>query len=270
MINGLELTKRLKDNFDERRKEYNIIKNENINKFQYELKLYNELLDKVCVFIKELGSTELEYCIIISYLINRGYLSNNLTIKRERNNLLIGVYGLDIIKGEGMCQEISYMTSDILSKMNVNNDLLYCYIYKLIYIEKRGIFPNHIVNLVNYNNTLYGIDISNYCRLYHFINSYDLREIRTKISRYKLKYKPYKEYIDTNITIDDLENKINKYNLESNKDIISSYDYLKILDNIITLCDNNKDLFLDFHNQTQKLKAEIDISLNKKLTQYNC
>ena len=67
---------------------------------------------------------------------------------------------------------------------------------------------NHMINLINYDGTLYGFDtLSGFGSLYYFINSFELLPIESSVNSY-MYYKPYIDFVYNYWTHEDLMNRL--------------------------------------------------------------
>ena len=81
---------------------------ENI-KYEDTIKKYYEYLSLVSKLLQELNlSTSIEYSLAISYLIHKGYLTDDLSFILKNTELdLVSNLGISILTGEGCCRNIS-------------------------------------------------------------------------------------------------------------------------------------------------------------------
>ena len=254
-------------------KHFESSKIERQNKYNEESIIYKDILKEYKKFIIILANllknmnlkTSIEYSVAIKYLIDKGYLSKKLEFKQiEPINELQSNYGLNIITGEGICRNYTDFHKDIMEELNQYVKRFYC-------VEGSPMFKaksqkaNHVLNLIRYDETLYGIDLFNANKLYKFKDEYTLNEISFN-SNIKLRYKPYYEIINENKTITDLFNTLKTFKEESKKNHIKPLLYYDvILKDVLSYLPKEKDMYIDFHNTTKTLKKNISDEIFKKI-----
>ena len=264
-MNDLDFIERHKDILDEKRKEKEFIINFVDKNFKYEINLYNCLLDETIKMINSMKTFNgLEYSILISYLINNGYMSNKLSLEKKNPNVdYIGKFGLNVVRGKAICRHFSQMHKDIFDKLQIYSDMFYCVLYKgFIFHLSNKYFSDHLANIIEYNNDLYVIDILNNNRLFYFINDYYLREIKSGHFNYKIRYTPIFDYTLNNKDVDEIKLQIKKNKTYNAK--ITPEEYIQIKHNTLRYLNDNRNVFIDFHNETSDLKNEINDSLVRK------
>lgn len=264
-MDDLDFIERHKDLLNEKRNEKEFVINFIDKNFKYEINLYNFLLDETVKMIKSMKSfNELEYSILISYLINNGYLSNKLSLKRQSPKVdYIGNFGINIVKGEAMCRHFSQMHKDLFNKLQLYSEMFYCVLYKgLIFYSSDKYFSNHSANIIEYNKDLYVIDIMNNNRLFYFIDNYYLREIKSECSNFKIRYTPIFDCVLNNKNVDEIRLQLEKHKTYNTR--IISDEYKKIKYDTLMYLNKNRNIFIDFHNETSQLKNEINDSLVRK------
>lgn len=238
---------------------------ENINE---ELDRYNEIKDDYKLFIEEVIdellsynlSNSLEYSIVLNYLIDNGYLSiDNLFIHKDTNKELKSLLGISIITGEGCCRNISSIHKDIFDKLSLYDKLFYCY---QGFGNGHNKHANHVINLIHYDNNIYGIDLHNKSNLYYFKDSMKMKLI-SEYNSDTLTYKPYYELIVNESNIDTIKETINSFNDYSKRNSLSSLEYDEIKYDIISNMNNKSNELDTFSNKTKTIKKIINSKINK-------
>ncbi len=236
---------------------------ENI-KYPETIKKYQEYLTLVANLLKELElSTSIEYSLAISYLISRGYLSEDLLFITKNTNIeLTSSLGISILAGAGCCRNISNIHRELMNRLNIPTKSLYC--TRDLFLFKGKNFPaDHVMSLIKYHKTLYGIDLMNGNQLYHFTSPFSLEEISLKNNR-KYRYKPYSEMIMEDLDLKRIKKVIKQYEKESEKSWISSMEYEdEIVYPTKIYLNNQEEKFYGFHQKTKELKKEIAKELRK-------
>ena len=235
-------------------------------KYKEAIDLYNIFIDEVVKFLNTLDlSNPLEYSLAISHLIHYGYLSYNGEFNElYEPNETTGKYSLSIINGNGCCRNVSDIHKDIMDKLNLYCKKFYCYQTKHPIIINNK-YPNHVLNLINFDNQLYGIDLFNYDRLFSFRNQYQLQS-KNLLSPIYLTYKPLFEIYFGESNLEDINKTIELFKESSKKKHISSFEYeFHIKDRIQDYLCRQVDSFEEFSNSTTNIKNDIHrLTLNKK------
>lgn len=151
---------------------------------------YNKILSQTVKLSKELDiDNSLELSILYTYLLWNGYFSMNKNLFYDSNmrKQIIGLYPLNIMHGNGVCLNFSYMLKDFLRMSGFGSAVLYAKVedglihsyrpninrpvskIKLNTIILRKIFsppknsPNHAFTLIKENNKYYVYDPTNIC-----------------------------------------------------------------------------------------------------------
>ena len=217
---------------------------------------YDQLINELASFIKSLGyDKSLDISFLISYLINKGYLSDDMNFKKEeKEDLLLSRLGLTIIEGYGVCRNYASIHKDIFDELSIYDKKLYCKEKSLI---NRNQYANHVINLIQLDNNYYGIDIYNGNRLYQFINELDLKEISLN-SNNKLKYKPYYELTTGESTEEDIYNYLLLFQNASQNKYINAFDYDDRKCEIRNRIKNDEKAYIEFHDKHKKLIKSIN------------
>lgn len=217
---------------------------------------YDLLIDRLAKFIKTIGySDSLELSYLLSYLINNGYLSNNKSFsKGEIKNEIDTRLGTSIICGTGCCRNFSSIHKNLFDKLDVYDKYLYCYQGFGKGLNRKA---NHVINLINYANNYYGIDIYNYNKIYRFQNEYLLKEISLYTGS-KLVHKPFYELENGISNLDEILEFINMLKKSSLSKYINEYDYDIIKYEIMNKIKQKNNSYEDFYIENQSLIKSIN------------
>jgi len=227
-------------------------------KYKNTLDCYDEFLDEVIDLLKDIGfNNELEYAIALGYLIENGYLSSDFKFKSgTAEDEIKTKFGVSIIEGVGCCRNISSFNKDVLDKMNFNNKLLYCYQGSTFFKSHKKKAANHVINLINHNGNIYGIDLYNSDILYQFKNEFIMESCAGFYSG-KLRYKPYYEIMVGESDIDDMMDTVELFREEAKKRKISFLEYEENRYEVRKKIRGEEDKLDDFFDKTKVLKKEI-------------
>lgn len=229
-------------------------------KYKTVLRLYDEFIGEVASLIKELGySSSIEASIILSYLINNGYLSYEMEFKDysplpERE--IPGHLGTSIITGEGCCRNLAKMHEEVLKGLNLFSKQFYCYQGTTLFGKPDKSEANHVINLIAYQNNKYGIDIYNGNKLYHFKDPLTMAEIGTYTS-FSLRNKPYYGVMRGEITIQEMLEELKEYESLSKSRVISALDFNDMKYNTKRKLLESQPRLNRFHEKTKTLKKTI-------------
>ena len=227
--------------------------------FHDTLKKYDDYIAEVAELLHHLGySSALECSLLISYLIESGVLSNEYIFidqvpdsKKEIHCRL----GTTIVTGAGCCRNYACFLKDIFDCMHIPTDYFYCYQgIPRIGFEKKA---NHVINLIRHEENVYGIDLYNGNRLYHFKTPFIQSEV-AKRPFYQLLYKPYFEITMGEATLEQIKQRIKRFQDYSTRPIINPTEYKDtIRSNARKKAYENHDALYEFHDKTKTLKKEI-------------
>ena len=249
------------DRFESDCNVYKYIKENEKIKYESLLNKYYLLLDEIVNLLKLLElNNSIEYSLALSYLIENNYLSyKEFDYNKEKHNEITTVPGLTIINGSGCCRHFTDIQKSIFDKLDIFCKKFYCYESEIKYNNK--LRANHIVNLISYNNLMYGIDLYNYNSLYKFTGKYYMKAIND-VSVY-LTYKPYFEMIIEESNLDLINDYIKYFKKIANDDYISYLEYNdNIKYNINNYLKNNSNKMIEFSNDTLELKKDISNELD--------
>ena len=251
--------------FEECRTQYRNNKEQSFEKNKDIFKYYDIYLEYIAdLLIKLRLNSSIDYSVALGYLIKKGYLSDGLKFSLEESDKEInGKLGISIVQGSGCCRNICDIQSDIFNILNINIIPFYCYQGNDFFmgLNKKA---NHIINLVEYKNNMYGIDLYNDRLLYSFKNSYIMKSISSEHDS-KIRYKPYYEIIIDGRTIDDIRERIKLFNEYSREKAISYFEYeMGIKYEIDNHLFEKKDELNEFHNKTKLLRKNIISRMNSE------
>lgn len=230
--------------------------------FNAEIKEYNLFLGEVIKLLKSLElNNSFEYSFILSLLIYGGYLSYSKEYKGVKRFELDVQLGINIVNGNGVCRHFASMHNDIFKLLNLYYEKYYCYQYNPIIPET--MVANHVVSLIDYEGTLYGIDLLNRSQTYYFKNGFELCRL-SALLKSKLKYKPCSDYVLTDKKYEDVLSTIKRYEDESKKRHISILELRELRSRAVEIYNNNIKLFEQFHHETKELKRDISSGVRSK------
>ena len=225
---------------------------------------YKSILEKTTKLAKELKLTNsLEYSILYTYLIHRGYFSKYKIIKFEREGRknIPGLYQLDIMAGRAVCLNFSEMLKDFLNTSGFNSaTIMSSNTYKNTLLEKLLIQeekPTHVINLILEHGKMYIYDSINEC-IFKLENN-ESAKIISGADFYKYKYLwlykyrlyPYKSYhlnfSQKEIEVLDMLHTTNYFNSPYNKE-----SYKETRENCIEIFRENRQLISDYRDCTSE------------------
>ena len=252
--------------FDKCREEYKKKKEQSLEDNKELIDNYNIYLD--CIvdeLLKYNLDSSLDYSIALGYLINKGYLSEDLVFNaKESDKEILGKLGISILLGNGCCRNICDMQDDIFKRLNIDIMPFYCFQGIDLFNRGKDMPANHIINLVEYNNNLYGTDLYNSSILYHFKGPFIMKSISSTHDE-SLRYKPYYEMMLDGKSLDEVKKKIEMFRNYSKIKPISYFEYeMGIKNEIEELLFSNQDKLKDFNNKTKILIKDIIKRINSK------
>lgn len=247
--------------------------NEFIKPYQKEASLYKDIFNEYDNFIRKVVKllneldlkNSIEYSLALNYLIQSGYLSNNLKFNRkEASNELCSNFGINIIMGQGVCRNFSAFHKSVMETLGKYVKSFYC-VDSFSIAKARTMKANHVLNLIKYEDSLYGFDLYNHNKLYKFVNPFMLEEI-SHYSGSKLRYKPYYEFFTSGVSLSIIKSQLYEFKNDIKKRHISAFEYydtlyIQVFRNLIKY----KDLYIDFHNETKNIKENIFVGMSKRL-----
>ena len=229
------------------------------------LKEYRKLISMTADLLRTLGlSSSIDYSLALSYLIKNGFLSQNLTFDSKEPTFEVkSTYGINIIMGEGCCRNYSDLHKAVMEELQLFCKSFYCVADESM-SEAKTLKANHVLNLVNYEDVLYGIDIFNSDKLFYFKTAFILKEI-AHFSSSKLRYKPYYDLTISSETYDEMIENIMLFDAESKKRHLSAFQYWDaIVPDMKSYMKKNRDMFMDFHSDTSEIKDNICAEMQRQ------
>ncbi len=253
-------------------KQYKMVIN-NTEQFMNEI----EMFDPVSIFATYI------------FMYRNGYLSYQKNFKYSfKTKDIPYLLGIDVIRGQAVCRSLASMLNNLYQEKGLNSQTVCVYttdkpIQKMVHLNKTDLTiepaseqiskitsiitfitrtPNHMINLVDYENKRYVLDPTNDGVMYQdkYGNFRLLNNANYKMHNCQF-VTSIQTFLDANQTID---------KLHFNKETISFYKYQKKYLQALKFCYQNKDLFEYFYNQNEELYQEIykmsekDYSLVKK------
>ena len=157
--------------------------------------------------------------------------------------------------GKGCCRNYTSFLKDIFEKLHLPTDNLYCYQG----LPRKGFNrqANHVVSLISHEGNIYGVDLYNGNRLYRFKTPLLLSEVSSH-SHYLLLYKPYYEITMGEATLEQIKQRIKRFQDYSTRPIISPLQYEdEIRFGAKRKVYKEQDALYGFHEKTKTLKKEI-------------
>ena len=237
--------------------------------------IYREIIYKTIDLMRDELNLEdpMDISLVYRYMALNGYFSKNKKFEiTEKDRVCeLSNYGLDIIRGKGVCLNLSTMLNDILNFYGIESHVVGCeisnpyerfsykrlkkYYYSLLpkiydsVIGKTFVVGNHATVLTKYNDNVFIIDPT-YGTFYHFIAFLVAMDAETS---FVCDLKPFScgAFFGVNPeTILEvlLETEKQNYieNIQSTKILKEKREYFK------NICEKNKPLFEDFHNDISK------------------
>jgi len=233
---------------------------------------YDQLVEIVANFIRNLGyKNAIDCSMIISYLVNNGFLSNEMNMESKSPNPdeeISSSLGTSIIRGEGCCRNYTQIHQDIFNKLGESLNKLYCYQGNNAFNKARKSPANHVIGLIEHEDNLYGIDLYNGDRLYCFKNGLVLKEISITDSCV-LRYKPYYDIAAAGLTLDEVNEKIKRFKTYSEKRSINPFDFQDdIRFRIKRRLRRKEDSMYELHEKTKVLKKDIVEEMNRAFSKH--
>lgn len=217
------------------------------------LELYDNFIDKCARLCRELkvNNDSLSCTNLIGSLISLGIFSNssddfNYGVVNKEIDFFEGI---NIVKGEGVCRNFSSFTYDVLDRLNLDVENVWCSAFNNL--NK----TNHTINLVKYKGKFYGVDVYNNL-LFSFVNQTDLVSLfNDSIAACCLTLLKYLTY--DGLSMENLLNKLNDFGNSSFIPAISSDSYDLLVSNVNEILIDNNSLLYDFVVDTKDTKDKI-------------
>ena len=227
--------------------------------FDKTLDMYDELIVEIAKLLRQIGyNSSLDCSIMLSQIIKSGFLSHDLYFRNKPAKLPIEIssrLGTTIVTGEGCCRNFADMLMDVFEVLDFPTDKLYCYQGSI----RRGLNKqaNHVINLVDYDGNIYGIDLFNNNRLYRFKTPLVMREV-SSLTAFKLLYKPYYEITMGEADLTQIKQRLRRFQDYSTRPTINPFIYEDdIRYDAIQRIKEEGDALYQFHKKTKVLKKEI-------------
>lgn len=240
----------------ELRKEHLDNINRNAEIYSKAISIYDTFLDEIIDELLKFNlSNSLEYSLALNYLIDKGYFSESNSFKhKETFEEVEGKLGMSIVTGKGCCRNISAFHKDVFDKLDLYSKLFYCYEGMTSGVNS---YANHVINLVEYKDNLYGVDLHNNCVLFHFKKPM-VMELVSLLNSGKLRYKPYYELVTGESDIEDIKDTIELFKGYSKVKPISPLEYNHdIVNSTKDLLESNKNRLDNFSEKTKILKKNL-------------
>ena len=244
---------------NKRKNNYQNSINNNVINYKNNIEAYDEYINFIAYLVKcmSLPDNVISASTILSLITKEGVFSNNhkLYVGNEILDELYGFLGINIIKGNAVCRHMASFQSDVLKKLNYMSEPLYCYLSnkKTDDYDKKA--ANHSINLIEYNNCLYGFDGYNN-GLFKFVSGKEMIELFKSAPHY-IYYKPYMNIIYNNETIYSVKNLLEIFNNFKDKSFISIDEYEYIVNEAEKVVFKNKELMDEFHESSKKYIKRI-------------
>ena len=229
-----------------------IARNESISNNYLLYEEYIKFIKKVVVLMKELGITSsIDYAYTLEFLIHRGILSTEPFSYKRKIDDILGIEGASVILGGGECRNFAKFYDHVFHNAGLSIANYHCNDYKSAYL--RDIMPaNHMINIINHNNTRYGFDAYNQ-RVYRFLNAFELEDIE---SRQRLLFK-FHSQIKYNGDYNSVIRLLDMCSKSAIEDTITKEELVSIRNRVNELLDSNKGVLDDFCSDTKKDKENI-------------
>ena len=169
--------------------------------------LYNTFIIKVLELIDFLHfpHNDLEYALIVEHLIHKGYLSfNNCFRITNCDDYLHYHLGIQVITGKAVCRHIANFYNDL----NLSSFYPSIFTGNLSPSDITNDKPNHIINIINYHDTLYGIDLTN-TQLFYFLNEKVLKSLKNP--KMTMTYKSFNDVFKSPLSIKEICSNLEMY-----------------------------------------------------------
>lgn len=207
-----------------------------------------ELLD-----LLHIHKNELEKAMIIEFMLHKGYLSyNNKFNVQNIDDIMHYSHGINIITGNGVCRHIANFYRGLAYSDNTFSGIL---TKNKSLCQYRKQVPNHIINIISYHDSLYGIDLTNKT-LFNFDSQYKLIDCQNP--NIAILYTSHNDLFKSLLSITEIKDKLNLYDKASQKDKITKEEYQLIKCNVLEKLYEKKKILESFSMDTNLLKAEIN------------
>ena len=161
------------------------------------IKAYNDYISFIAYLVKTMSmpNNAISSSIVLRLLTNKGIFSKNRKINyvSEISDDIQGFLGMNVILGKVCCRHVANFQNDVLAKNYLISQPFNCYMADEDIDNTDDLLPNHVINLVNYNDIYYGYDATN-DKLFKFIDEFKMQELFTDQPSYIL-YAPHSDMI---------------------------------------------------------------------------
>ena len=224
--------------------------------------LYKEYLNELKKLILSLNicRTDLEKALVVEYLLQKGFLSNN--IENDNNKLQFNL-GVNVLENTKSSREISRFYFDLF-KYSTDYPLEYpCYSSnRSNSLRSHSAMPNHIIDLAEHNGTLFGIDLTTK-RFYTFNSGMEMEELSSQPNLY-LRYKPYFEILTKDHSICDIKTYIDLFKSNAITDALLPEEASALRKKIYEMLDLEQGIIEKFNKDTKPIKEEVHEKLLSK------
>ena len=225
----------------------------------YSIKIYDEYINFIAYLIKVLNmpNNAISASMILKSLLESGVFSYNDKFQYidGRQKEVNGFLGLNVILGHGCCRHVSRFQSDVLGKMNLMSDVLYCHISDKHQDEANKLKANHAMNLIEYHGILYGYDTERN-QLFRMHGENEMAGIYIKNPSF-VYYKPYIDMLINGMKVENANYMLKLLEMFKDKDIIGSNEYLEILNYVKNIISSNQGLIKDFRHSSKQYTKKI-------------
>ena len=247
----------------EKKRLYDLFAYRDNDKFAKSISAYNDYVKYIAYLIKCMATPNnaISASIILGLLTKMGIFSDNfeLTTGQNTKDIIFGVLGINIICGKAVCRHVANFQSDILKELSLFSEPLYCHL-ALGNIENIAMAEaNHAINLIEYNNNLYGYDAYN-DGIFSFIGRTKMRELFVSNPHY-IYYKPYMNLVYNKETISSVNNLVSLFDVIKDNHIIDVAEYKMIMEEAGNTIYNSNLLLGEFHRSSKKYIKRITDNL---------
>lgn len=228
--------------------------------FDY-IRYYEEFILLTARLVQELSlpNNSISSSKVIFKLIYDGYLSRDSNfhfIMEQSHPNIIGLMGINVINGAGCCRHVSDIHKKIFDNLNLFDIELPGVKDKLISLNGAfHVLPNHIINLIKFNNKYYLHDLSEET-IGYFENSFTLKSYQENLN-YRFYYKPTINMLLQNLSQEEVISKIIEFQEDSHKLPISPKELNEILAETENRFNQSTSLLSDFQLEKKKYIKKI-------------
>ena len=225
---------------------------------------YDKFVKKIAYLVSALNASNnaITASIIIDLLIRKGIFSADGVYSKQKhmNQQLMGAFGIDVVAGAGVCRNTASFHSDILRAMNQMSYPFYCYGTNDMSEDGNEHESNHVVNLIEYNNALYGYDAFN-SMLFKLVSDREMVQMFSK-EPLKLYYKPYIDLMLEGLSLGNINNLMSVFDMVKDNKLITHDEYKDMWKYAKEVISENSYLLGLFQETSKKRIKEITKGLN--------